>query len=337
MRTPARLAAAVTGLLLSGQVVPASGSALGGAGPIDEAREASRRVPFSARVEVAWVDGSGVHTAELGVRAVGGSVRVQGPVGAGGAGAFTTELHGDGLSLPSGRGPGEGEGVVGAALERKYELVSGPGPTVAGRQTEQVVLRRGGQVRERLAIDTATGLVLQREVFGPDGRPIRVVRVLQLDTAPVADTVAVGARRAGPPRRLRLSGLSPAYPAPAGLPGGYRRVAAYRHDRVVHLVYTDGLHGLSLFSQPGELRPATGSHRGETVRVGRSAGLRYTWAGGEVVTWEAGTMVHTLVGDGAAEDLMAAARSLPRPKGPSLLGRVRATARLVTELVSGGR
>lgn len=328
---PARVAAVLAGLALAGSALPAgAGAGQGGDGPVEDALEAARKVPFSARVEVSWVDDEGLHSAELGVRAVGGQVRIQGP---GAAAVSTTVLRATGLAT---RGEPVAGGLLTPAVEDKYELLRRPGPVVAGRDTEEVVLRSDGEIRERLAIDRTTGLVLQREVFGSAGRPVRVVRVLQLDTAPVPES-PVGSGPAVALRELQVSRLSKAYPAPPALAGGYRRLAAYRHERVVHLLYSDGLHGLSLFSQPGELSVRALPQGGSKVRVGSSGGVRYTWPGGEVLTWQAGPMVHTLVGDATTEELLAAARSLPRPGRASLLTRLRGTARLVGELVSGGR
>lgn len=338
MKVQARTVAAVAGLGLA--VVAGPGVAYGTTswGPVEDAREAARQVPFSARVEVSWVDRAGVHTAELGVRAVGGSIRVQGPAADG---------TGDGLEggsplviQASAVTPAAGGGVddlLAPELERKYDVERSEGPLVAGRETDLFVLRSGGAVRERLAIDTATGLVLRREVMGAGNRPVRIVTVLQLDTAPVPEAADAAAEAAEAPRNVDVDNLPAAYRAPAALAGGYQRVAAYRHDRLVHLLYTDGLHGLSLFSQPGTVSGGNLPAGGEPVQVGGSSGVHYTWPGGDVVTWQDGAVVHTLVGDGTSADLLAAARSLPEPAGPSLVGRLRGTARLVAELVSGGR
>ena len=295
-------------------------------GPVEEAREAARRVPFSARVEVSWVDREGLHTAELGVRAVGGRIRVQGPAEDGDGGGPTV-IEDD----------GEVGGLLSPALERTYELVRQDGPVVADRSTELLLLRRNGELRERLAIDEATGLVLLREVYGSEGKPVRIVRVLELETAPLDRSAVGGAGNSDGPRLLSVSRLSSRYRAPASLDGGYRRVGAYRHSQGVQLLYSDGLHGLSLFTQPGPLAAGALPAGGEPVWVGRTAAVHYTWPGGEVITWESGRMVHTLVGDGTTADLVAAAASVPPPGRRSFLDRVRATSRTVAELISGGR
>ena len=336
--------AALAGLALIGPLVPMAARAAS-SGPVEDAREAARRVPFTARVEVSWVDSAGVHTAEMGVRAVGGNIRIQAGAGSGvgsgtvGAGPATGLRSGSAMVLQASAVTpvaGAGELLV-PALERKYDVERSPGPTVAGRDTDLFVLRAGGRDRERLAIDKATGLVLRREVLGPDGRPVRIVNVLQLDTAPVPEPADGRPSKAAAPRTVPVAGLPAGYRGPDVLAGGYRRVAAYRHDRLVHLLYTDGLHGMSLFSQPGTLAAGSLPPGGEAVQVGASTGIHYTWPGGDVVTWQVGQVVHTLVGDGTSGDLLAAARSMPLPASPSLLARLRGTSRLVAELVSGGR
>jgi len=342
VRYPARTVALLAGLALAGPVVPlAARPASASSDPVEDAREAARRVPFTARLEVRWVDQAGLHTAELGVRAVGGHIRVQSPSGVPGVNAAAGTGLGEGSTLvlqasavsPVG-GPGD---LLAPALERKYDVERTAGPRIAGRDTDLFILRAGGQVREQLAIDPDTGLVLRREVFGPEGRPVRILTVLQLDTAPVPEPSDAGGTTYQQPRSVRVGHLPSAYRGPDGLAGGYRRVAAYRNGRLVHLLYSDGLHGMSLFSQPGTLAGGTLPKGGQPVQVGTATGVHYTWPGGDVVTWEDGAVVHTLVGDGTSADLLAAARSLPRPPRPSVTSRLRGTARELAELVSGGR
>ena len=341
MRYPARTVAALAGLALGGPLAPVvASSAL--SGPVEDAREAARQVPFTARLEVRWVDQAGLHTAELGVRAVGGQIRVQSPSIGTGAGDAAGDGLGDSSTMvlqasaisPVGGGTGD---LLAPALERKYDVERAVGPNVAGRDTDLFILRAGGRVREQIAIDPDSGLVLQREVFGPEGRPVRILTVLQLDTAPVPDAADTGGATYDQPRSIRVDRLPSAYRGPDALAGGYDRVAAYRNGRLVHLLYTDGLHGMSLFSQPGTLSGGSLPSGGQPVRVGTATGVHYTWPGGDVVTWQQGSVVHTLVGDGTSADLLAAARSLPRAARPSVVSRLRGTARAVAELVSGGR
>lgn len=338
MTARTRTVVAMAGLTLLGPFaavlpVPAPPAGAASDGPVEEAREAARSVPFTARVEVRWAVGDELHTAEVNLRAVGGSIRVRAPQTAGDA----EEAIVVPVSAVAPETTAEAGGLLTPGVDKKYDVTKTGSPLVAGRQTDQYELRSGGRLRERLAIDRETGLVLRREVIGSQGKPVRLVNVLQLDTAPVPEPADSGSGDVDPPESVKIGKLPSAYRGAEALAGGYQRVGAYRHDEIVHLLYTDGLHGMSLFSQPGRLRGGVLPPGGEAVRVGTSPGVHYTWAGGDVVTWQVGNVVHTLIGDGTAEDLLAAARSLPPPARPSLLERLRSTSRLVGELISGGR
>src|SRR5206468_2079044 len=80
--------------------------------------------------------------------------------------------------------------------------------------------------------------------------------------------------KASTPARTGLSErgvatLPAAYGVPATLPGGYSRVATYRQRDVVHLVYSDGLNGLSVFAELGHLSRGSLPSEGTPVQVGR--------------------------------------------------------------------
>lgn len=315
--------ALAAGVLVLAAAVPGGAA---GAGPVEEAHAAARHVPFSARVTVSWVDLAGRHVTNLRVRAAGGLVRVDGPQS-----ARAGLVLGDGWLVVGRAGS---DVAVAPATDRKYQVLQLPGPDVAGRTTTLVVLRAAGRVRERLAVDKDTGLVLRRELFAADGQVVRVVTVTELDLAGAAPPAVrpAGDRAEG----VRAETLGAAYAAPRTLAGGYERVAAYRRGRVVQLVYTDGLHGLSLFVQPGRLDRGRLPAGGEAVRVGEVGAVHHTWAGGEIVTWQSGPVVRTLMGDAVADEVLTAARSLPSAPGFSLVSRLRRASRHVTEVVSGG-
>lgn len=330
------VAMAVTALALVGGpegsgVATSTATAMAASGTGAPPEEVAGR-SFTARITVDWVDHRGRHNTTLEVRAAGGLVQVDGVRPAGGG----PLVLGDGWLMVA--RPGEGFAVA-AATERKYDVVREPGPQIAGRATGLVTLRSNEVVRERLAVDDDTGLVLRRELFGSDGRAVRVVTVTQLDTSPSPQAVGSGASRPAPDKatRLRPEALEAPYAAPATLAGGYERVAAFRRGRVVHLLYSDGLHGLSVFMQPGRLDDDRLPEGGRPVRVGGADARRFTWAGGEIVTWESGPVVRTVVGDAAPDEVMAAARSLPPAPGMSVLGRIRRASRHVAEVLSGGR
>src|SRR5206468_7666854 len=98
------------------------------------------------------------------------------------------------------------------------------------------------------------------------------------------------------------------YVSPASLPGGYQRVGVFRRSGTLHVVYSDGLHGLSMFEQEGRLGRHSMPAGGQPVSIGTHSGHQYVYAGGQVGLWAAGGATYTVVGDGAPEDLVAAAR-----------------------------
>lgn len=304
-------------------------SGAGAAGPVEQARQAARTATFSARVQVEWEDGGGRHSTSVDVRAGTGLVRVAGAPG-------TAPQLGDGWLLVTRAVPGTTPGALPPAAEAKYDIERGPGPEVAGRPTTLVVLRTAGEVRETLAVDDTTGLVLRRELFAGSARPVRTVTVTELDTQP--PVLPAGSSVAADDRvhPVAPATLGSPYRVPEQLDGGYRRVGAFRRDGVVHATYSDGLHGLSLFVQPGRLDRDRLPAGGEAVRIGATAALRYTWAGGEVVTWESGPTVRTLVGDAAAAEVIDAARSVPAVARPSALERLRSASRQVAAVLGAG-
>jgi hypothetical protein len=180
----------------------------------------------------------------------------------------------------------------------------------------------GDGSRETLALDQATGLVLARSELGSDGS---VVRSMEFDDLTVRLTHAPGApvrTPARPTAKPAPARLSAEYSAPSRLAGGYQRVRAESVSGGLRVVYSDGVHGLSIFEQPGDL---SGSKRS------------YQWAGGEVITWQGGPTVFTAVGDGPSTDVVTAARSIPQPHQLSLLGHLESLSREVVDTLSGSQ
>jgi hypothetical protein len=296
--------AAVLGLV-TGTVGPAAAAE----DPLQDGRKAAAQLVFTATVTVRWVDAAGTHEQTMLVESDRGRVRIDyrpwtsGPTD---------------LDLPP--------------ASRKYDLRTGLGPVVAGRLTTAVELWSGGVVHERLAVDQATGLVLFREQLGPAGLPVRVVTVEQLEV-----TSAPGEPRGGSTTSTTIEiALPRPYRTPPVLSGGYLQLAAFRHGSIVQTVYSDGLHGISVFAQRGRLDEDALPRGGRAVRVDGRRGWSYAWPGGVAVTWTAGGLVYTLVGDGPSEELVAAAASV-RPPAVSLLDRLKRSSRAMAELLTGRR
>jgi hypothetical protein len=258
---------------------------------------------FDGLVRFTWVDQSGVHATQLPVQGAGGVVRVGRPGGA------------QGVEWPAEVGPLP-------TVSGKYRTAEVSGPTVAGRPTTTMQIWSSAGSTETLALDQATGLVLARSELDSRGSVVRSMEFESLSLRVTHRPGSPGGSTAPPTVKAAPTRLSSEYSAPTLLADGYQRVGAQSVSGGIRLVYSDGIHGLSVFEQPGHLAGATGSHQ---------------WAGGEVVTWQGGPTVFTVIGDGPATDVTAAARSIPQPHGESLFGRLRSWSREVVDTLSGSQ
>ena len=206
---------------------------------------------------------------------------------------------------------------------------------VAGRQecvgrVAQVVeaLRPGGaSVAGRFWLDTATGLVLRREVYGATGGTVRSTAYVALDVAPAPDTrtsslkppTAPGSAAFAAADAAELEGLRrDGWTVPDELPGELQVFNIELTDRgaarVLHLAYSDGLSRLSLFAQPGRI----GDRHLPGFVHGRMAGAD-AWvrsASPERVVWSGRGTVWTLLSDAPPEVVRGVIGALPHDKPP---------------------
>lgn len=173
--------------------------------------------------------------------------------------------------------------------------------TPASPETIEVVLAdtRTGDTVERAALDSTTGAVLWRQ----------------------HDAAAARAHH-------RI-------PTPERLDGGYERVGLYRHDDVVHELFSDGLHTLSVFAQPGELDESGLPTDRRIVAMGKQQASHYDWPEGDVLVWESGGVVFAAVGDAPAGEVMAAAASMPKTGALSVGERLKRGCRALADAVTG--
>ena len=313
MRSRPAVAVLALGLLASSTV-----PALAGDDPFQDAREAATRLRFTAAGSVRWLDDFGHHVALVTVTSDRGQFQVNGP----GDGSL---LWSTGAALLDPPAPG-----------RKYELRTADGEPVAGRDTKAVEIRSSGVLRERLSVDRETGLLLRREQLDGFGRAVRVMSVETLSLLAPDESAAPAPEEssAGGLQPVTLGALPSSFRAAATLAQGYEHVAAFRQGSLVQVVYSDGLHGLSVFTQPGRLAWGSLPGGGRSVPFGGRTAVVYDWPGGQAVTWQAGNLVYTVVGDGPVEEVLAAAASVPGPPSPSLLTRARQRSRAVYDLSS---
>jgi negative regulator of sigma E activity len=217
----------------------------------------------------------------------------------------------------------------------KYAVATTAGPAVAGRPTTGVEVRAGTRVRERLAVDTATGVLLRRQQLDDRGRVVRQLEFATFEPTPPALHLPPQRFRADGATSTRAAALQAPYRAPASLPRGYARLGTYRRADVLQVVYGDGLYGLSVFEQPGRIDWSQLPRDGRTVEVAGHPGRSYVWPGGHLVTWQGGSAAYTIVGDGPEADVLAAAASIRGAAALSTAQRMRQAARELVSTLSG--
>jgi sigma-E factor negative regulatory protein RseB len=296
---------------------------------LDRAREAAETQPFDGVVVVEWSDGRERHAEQVAVRSAGGVLRLGDEVV--GAGARRM-VHGtDGwLSLW-----GHDVATLGPSLTVKYRLAVEPGPEVAARPTDVVAVQLAGtnRLRERLYVDRQSGLVLRRELLDYRGTPYRSVAFTVIrggaggiETASVESAPrATRSQEPAPARHLKAP-----YKLKSRIGAGYGRVGAYKANGVVQQFFSDGLHGLSVFEQPGHLSAAETTLVGESgpgreVEISGHTMRAYSASVGEAVVWESDGVVYTAVTDAPWSDLADAVGDLPHADPPGRLRRVAQT------------
>jgi anti-sigma factor RsiW len=125
--------------------------------------------------------------------------------------------------------------------------------------------------------------------------------------------------------------------APGQLAGGYQLVAVLHRRGVVQCNYRDGLHQLSVFEQSGDLDADRLPVSRQPVDLGSVRGVSYAWMDGDLLTWQSGPTTYTVMGDAPADDILAAARSIPPGRPLALIQRVRITSRGLLEELTGRR
>ena len=316
--------AAVTALVLAfGMAGPLPAAA--GPAPLERAREAAQQTTFQGVLHVRWRDGAVARSERLTVEAASGALVVRGAnqVMARPTSGRLVSHGGEGwekMWLPSLAPAPRPDGS-------KYETTAPiDGPRVAERTSRVVELRHRGALLERLYLDTQTGLLLQRDQFDAQGDVMRSLAFESLTVgAPAAPLAEPPSTARHAPKAVAPDHLGRSAVAPPTLDDGYERMGIYRDGSVLHVLYSDGVYDLSVFQQPGRLRRSDVPPSGEKVAVGGATGWRYPWPGGQLVVWSSGGKVFTAVSDAPAEQVLAAARSLPPTPTQelSLLGKVR--------------
>lgn len=215
-----------------------------------------------------------------------------------------------------------------ALLQANYDVSMGSPQSCVGRSAQVVDVRRRGadsSLAGRFWVDTATGLVLRREVFDAEGRTVRASAFVNVDTDAVprlADAVPpVSGPATGKPvpaaelDRMRAAGWAAPARVGSDLALYDARSTGSGRARMLHLSYSDGLSTVSLFEQPGRLDPAV--LRGwQQQRIGATeVYVRDTLP--QRVAWSGAGTVYTLVADAPAQTVDAVVAALPAGAAPA--------------------
>jgi sigma-E factor negative regulatory protein RseB len=221
--------------------------------------------------------------------------------------------------------PGDVLGITEETLDllaANYQVVAvGSGSACDRPATVVEALRGDGTVAAKFWLDEVTKITLRRELFDDQARMINESAFIDLklgwtaaagpmsaQSAAAVDNRPWNVLTAAAVGRLRATG----WPIPADLPGGLglfdARQVATPTGRVLELGYSDGLSGVSLFVQRGDL-------------PGRLAGWREAEVGGRTVyarnpisqglTWSSHNYVLTVIADAPAATISSVVRTLP--------------------------
>lgn len=307
--------AVVTALALACAVVALPGAEADDAESVlERARNATVREDFSGLVQIEWRTDGEWHTAKVPVTGTGGTVQV---------GEGTRQAEGRGsdrwVAGVSGWQAGWDEPVRGdvPSPSAHWDLSLGKADAIAGRSAVVVTATDPdtGAARLKVYCDKDTGVMLRREVLDRKGRVVRAVGFVEVKklggsrSAPPTDPVTESAKKKGSAKRSdptpdAVSDLPKGFDAPARVAGGYVLAGRYlRDDGIVQLYYTDGLFGVSVFQQRGDLDWAGLPRGGNGLDVDGQSARGYQVAGGTVLVWDRDDVTRTVVSDATVADL----------------------------------
>ncbi len=306
-----------------------------------EAADAGRNVSYRGVQIVSWWSPEGTTTIVVRVTHQPGQGTMLRTVntGAGPAGEFF-------VADEPGAQPGDVLGVTEETLgllADNYRVVAAGSGSASGRPAAIVEAHRDdGTLAARFWLDIATKIPLRRELFDGQARMINENTFIDLDlgrraaaySMPILSTASSRPWNSLTP--ADLAGLrAGGWPLPGRLPGGLTlfsaRRATTRSGPVLQLGYSDGLSGLSLFVQRGDLS-------------GPLPGWREIKAGGWPVyehdpmgrglTWSSHGHVLTLITEAGALTISAVVKALPHDAEPGFWARLRYGFRRVVSWVN---
>lgn len=267
---------------------------------VRETRDAAAEHDFVGTATVTWRTPKGAEHARVRVTDVGGAITVDSAgttvVDDGRRTYLRDRLGWTGLVVePTGRDlPEPGQ---------RWNLSITGARTVAGRPATVVLAERpDGEPAVRMVVDDATGLLLAREVLGPDNEVERSIRFTDLVVGPRASAVRTPSPPADvkSPTAEKLTSVPDGYRAP-GSAAGFQLVTRSRHPDGVLLFYSDGVFSASVFEQQGELDWSALPDGGTDSRLADTRTRVYREASGDVAVWARNGLVYTCVTDAPSD------------------------------------
>ncbi len=208
--------------------------------------------------------------------------------------------------------------IVPSEIVAKYDIEVGPTQELLGVPVVPLTLvrRDDGRLVERWLVHESSGIVYQRGLYNANDKLVAMSTIIDMQwgNAGLAERFDPGTGTPTVVKSVRATD------APKRLSEGYRLLHAYRLNvggrTAQHLVYSDGLHALSVFRTNGRLRAPSGF---VATRFGKVRG--WTGPGPGTWAWEGGGHGFVLVSEEPALDPAQMIRPFPKG-GPSALARM---------------
>lgn len=276
---------------------------------LEKAAAAPNRVSYhGTQIITAWGP-QGAASAMLGIvhaASQGSEISVVGSSSAPGAKAFVQRATTTGATI---------DGGPLTLLQATYQLVYKCCTDTIGRSAVLVEALRDDQtLAARFWIDTATGLLLQRQLFSVDGTTM--VRATVFTELEIEDSEFLGHLPPMLPNGVEAIGMdkvgdlrSAGWVCAPELPASLKLYDVHKDtsNGSLQFSYSDGLFNVSLFEQRGALDPAAVAGFNSTDNPG--VYLRYGMP--SYVVWSSGGIVYTLIGDLPPDMLGQVVRAFP--------------------------
>lgn len=204
-----------------------------------------------------------------------------------------------------------------AQIEDNYSIEVGPAASVAGRKalSLSLVSKHTGALVQRIWADAQTDLILRRESYTADGSvgaksSFDTIRIgvafpqTLFDLAVPSGMTLVnspGFGKATTDTASLVRGLNFKFAAPKYLPDGFSlergSVEANQGVDTVEFVYGDGLRTFSLFENASGRLPRFDTASPKPIAIGDANGVYADVSGQTLVSWNAGGLNLTIVGD----------------------------------------